>query len=57
VLDIVSAWEAKNKNSKIKMYSSLVRLGDSKQLACATTMLFKPIDKETKEFYRLAYEN
>lgn len=57
VLNIIIEWESKNEKEKIKTYKTLVRLGDSKQLACATVMLNKPIDKETKEFYRMAYEN
>lgn len=57
VKDVVAKWVAKNEKEKIDTFNSLVRLGDSKRLACATVMLKTPIDKETKEFYRMAYEN
>ncbi len=57
VNNVVGGWSARNENEKIRSYESLVRLGDSKQLACATVMLNNPIDKETKEFYRMAYGN
>lgn len=57
VENVFGEWEAKNETEKIKTYNSLVRLGDSKQLACATVMLNKPIDKETLENYRIAYED
>lgn len=57
VENVVGGWVAINNKESINTYNSLVRLGDSKQLACATVILNKPIDKETKEFYRMAYEN
>lgn len=57
VENVVCGWEARKQKESINTYNSLVRLGDSKQLACATVMLTKPVDKETKEFYRMAYEN
>lgn len=51
--NILSTWD----KEKIGLFNSLVRLGDSRQLACATVMLSKPIDSQTKENYRFAYEN
>ena len=67
VKNVVAGWVAKSEcivisekkeaKEKIRLFDSLVRLGDSKQLACATVMLKTPIDEETKEFYRMAYEN
>lgn len=57
VLNVVAGWEHRNEKEKIKSYESLVMLGDSMQLACATVMLSKPFDKETLEAYRFAYEN
>jgi hypothetical protein len=57
ITEILSDWKSKNENEKIKTFNSLVRLGDSIQLACATVILNKPIDKEVFESYRFAYEN
>jgi hypothetical protein len=57
VKNVVAGWEQRNEKEKIRSYESLVRLGDSLQLACATVMLNKPFDKETLEAYRYAYEN
>ena len=45
----------KEAKEKIRLFNSLVRLGDTKELACATILLKKPIDKETIENYRFAY--
>lgn len=56
VMNVIGGWESNNENEKLKTYSSLVRLGDSKQLACATIILSTPISDEEKEFYRNAYE-
>ena len=42
---------------RIGTFDSLVRLGDSRQLAFATVVLNKPICEETKEFYKMAYRN
>lgn len=36
VSNIVDGWEARNQMAVLKSYKSLVRLGDSEQLACAT---------------------
>lgn len=55
--DSVVISEKKEAKEKIRLFESLVKLGDSKQLAFATVMLKKPLDEETKEFYRIAYEN
>ena len=41
----------------IENYNSLVRLGDSMQLACATVIAEKVNDKGTSEMYRVAYES
>ncbi len=67
VENVIAGWAAKTESiiisekkeakEKLRLFKVLVRLGDSKQLACATVMLKKPIDKETEEFYRMAYEN
>lgn len=53
----VDNWILKNETDKVKQFETLVKLGDSKQLACATILLTNPISKETLESYRFAYEN
>ena len=65
--DIVAGWKLKSESviiserrraiEQIRLFESLVRLGDSIQLACSTALMSKPIDKETKEFYRIVYES
>lgn len=57
VLNVVAGWENNNENKTIETYNSLVRLGDSIQLACATAIAEKVNDKGTSEMYRLAYES
>ena len=57
VKSVVCGWVTRNNKENIDTYNSLVRLGDSKELACETVMLTKQVDKEIKEFYRMAYEN
>lgn len=57
ILNTIEEWKLRNEKEKLRNYNSLVRLGDSEELAYATVMLSKPIDKETEEFYRFAYEN
>lgn len=57
VENTVTAWEINGEKEKTRKYNALVRLGDSKQLACATVLLTKKADKETLENYRFAYEN
>ena len=44
VENVLAGWVAKNEKESIKEFNSLVRLGDSKQLACATIMINK-VDK------------
>lgn len=57
VENVVAGWVAKNEKESINTYNSLVSLGDSKQLACATVMLNKVVEKEVSQMYRMAYEN
>jgi hypothetical protein len=38
VNNIVVGWERDNEFEKIELFNSLVKLGDSIQLACATTI-------------------
>lgn len=45
-----------NKES-LRLYKSLIRLGDSEELACASVMLHVPISEESLENQRFAYEN
>lgn len=57
VTNVVNGWENANESEKLRLYNSLVRLGDLKKLACATVILKEPISKEVLEDYRFAYEN
>ena len=57
VANVVAGWVAKNEKESIDEYNSLVRLGDSKQLACATVMINKLDKKEISKMYKIAYEN
>lgn len=57
VLNIFAGWGNANEIKSIKTYNSLVRLGDSMQLACATVIAEKVNDKGTSEMYRVAYES
>ena len=57
VLNVVAVWENTNETESIETYNTLVRLGDSMQLACATVIAEKVNDKGTSEMYRLAYES
>ena len=57
VLNVVAGWENTNETKSIKTYNSLVKLGDSMQLACATVIAEKINDKGTSEMHRIAYES
>jgi len=57
VLNVFAGWENTNDTKSIDTYNSLVRLGDSMQLACATVIAEKVNDKGTSEIYRIAYES
>lgn len=57
VLNVVSGWENNNETKSLNTYNSLVRLGDSMQLACATVIAEKTKNKEVSEIYKIAYES
>jgi hypothetical protein len=57
VLNVVAGWENTNESKRIETYKSLVRLGDSMQLACATVIAEKVNHKGTSEMYKVAYES
>lgn len=57
VLNVVAGWENTNEIKSIETYNSLVGLGDSMQLACATVISEKYNSKENTEFYTKAYTN
>ena len=46
VENVLAGWEARNEKRNIDLFNTLVRLGDSKELACATVMLRKTDKKE-----------
>lgn len=53
--NIIGGWERDNESDVLKTYNSLVKLGDSKQLAVATAMADKYNKKDNEEFYSKAY--
>jgi hypothetical protein len=55
VLNVLAGWENTNETKSIKTYKSLVILGDSMQLACATVIAEKVNNKETSKIYRVSY--
>lgn len=57
VLNVVAGWENANETKSIETYISLVKLGDSMQLACATVIAEKVNDKGVSEMYRVSYES
>jgi hypothetical protein len=58
VLNVISGWEDRNEVESIKDFNWMVKMGDSKQVACATVMVSKSQkDQFNYEFYRNAYEN
>lgn len=52
--NIIGGWERDNEIETIRTYESMVRLGDSKQLAVSTAMADKYYKKDS-EFYSKAY--
>lgn len=57
VLNVVAGWKNTKETKSIETYNTLVRLGDSMQLACATVIAKKYNSKDNTEFYRNAYTN
>lgn len=57
VINVVSGWERYGETCCISKYKSLVNLGDSKQLACATVIAEKYNDKGISNIYKIAYES
>ena len=62
VLNVVAGWENTNETKSIETYNSLVILGDSMQLACATVIAEKVnrpwiFDGSANSIYRNAYES
>jgi hypothetical protein len=57
VNNLFGGWEAMNDLESIRLYNSLVKLGDSKQLACATAIAEKYKNKGVSETYKIAYES
>ena len=57
VNNIVGGWENSNETETIKTFNSLVSLGDSKQLACATSIAEKYNNKDNFKEYYNAYCN
>jgi hypothetical protein len=57
VLNIVAGWENAKETKTIETYNTLVRLGDSMQLACASAISEKYNDKGVSGIYKTAYES
>lgn len=57
VLNVVAGWGNTNETESIENYNSLVRSGDSMQLACATVIAEKANNKGISKIYRVAYES
>ena len=55
VINIVKGWE--NETKSLDTFNSLVRLVDSRELACATVIAKNHNDKGVSEIYRIAYES
>ena len=61
-LNVVAGWENANETKSIKTFNSLVSLGDSKQMACATVIADKinrpwMFDGSADIFYVNAYHS
>ena len=56
ISNILNSWEMNKETKQLDMFNSLVRLGDSKGLALATTISekYKSVDSE---MYETAYYN
>ena len=54
--NVVSGWIARDEKGSINEFKSLIRLGDSKNLACATVMINKADKKDISNIYTAAYE-
>ena len=57
VNNIVGGWENANETETLKTFNSLVSLGDSRELSCATVIAKKYNTKDNTEFYNNAYKN
>lgn len=55
VNNILGSWEQRNETKSIESFNSLVRLGDSKELAMATVIAEKYNSKENYTEYYNAY--
>ena len=57
VNNVVGGWENANETETLKTFNSLVSLGDSRELACATVIAKQYNAKDNTEFYNNAYTN
>jgi hypothetical protein len=53
VNNVIANWDIK----RVESYNTLVRLGDSKQLSCATVIAEIYNDKGASEMYQTAYHS
>ena len=57
VSNVVSKWQDNSETESVEEFNSLVRLGDSVQLACATVIAKKANNKGVSSIYTAAYES
>ena len=57
VNNILAGWKNANETEQIRMFNSLVNLGDSRDLSCATTIAEKYNKKDNNKAYTEAYTN
>ena len=57
VNNIIAGWENVNETESLRTFNSLVLLGDSRELACATVIAEKYNHSDNEDFYSNAYTN
>jgi hypothetical protein len=55
IANVLTAWANEGDAESIKEFNTLVKLGDSRELALATVMCDKANKKENSEMYQIAY--
>lgn len=57
VYNVVAGWERDNEIKTIETFHVLIKLGDSKEMACATAIAEKFNELEVSEMYNIAYNS
>lgn len=55
--NVIFGWTEAGEKSSISLFNSLVKLGESRQMACATVMIKKCDQVNDSEMYKFAYGN